>query len=112
MDFPEKFGKPYSHKAVTLRLFKATEEGIVYSRYWRNSIPKVNKLRLSGYEPTLGKEHLLAFLRFVKESKYSLFILETNGMILGFDNNYVKRLAKFKEKLYVRVSFKAVTRRI
>jgi uncharacterized Fe-S cluster-containing radical SAM superfamily protein len=108
-DFPEKFGKFYSPREVALMLFKAAEEGIVYSKYWRKLIPRINKLRLSGCEPTLGKEHLLAVLRFIKESKYPLFILETNGIILGSDINYVKKLAEFKEKLYVRVSFKAAT---
>jgi uncharacterized Fe-S cluster-containing radical SAM superfamily protein len=106
-DFPDKLGKFYSPKEVALRLFKAAEEGIVYSPYWRKIIPKVNKLRLSGCEPTIGKEHLLAVLNFVKESKYPLFILETNGIILGSDKDYVKKLAEFKDKLYVRVSFKA-----
>jgi uncharacterized Fe-S cluster-containing radical SAM superfamily protein len=108
-DFPDKLGKFYSPKEVALKLFKAAEEGIVYSPYWRKIIPKVNKLRLSGCEPTIGKEHLLAVLNFVKESKYPLFILETNGIILGSDKDYVKKLAEFKDKLYVRVSFKAAT---
>lgn len=108
-DFPDKLGKFYSPKGVALRLFKAAEEGIVYSSYWRKLIPKVNKLRLSGCEPTIGKEHLLEVLKFVKKSKYPIFILETNGIILGYDKNYVKKLAEFKDKLYVRVSFKAAT---
>ncbi|MEM2083065.1 MAG: radical SAM protein [Nitrososphaerota archaeon] len=108
-DFPDKLGKFYSPKEVALRLFKAAEEGIVYSSYWRKIIPKVNKLRLSGCEPTIGKEHLLAVLGFIKELKYPLFILETNGIILGSDRDYVKKLAEFKDKLYVRVSFKAAT---
>ncbi|MEM2939335.1 MAG: radical SAM protein [Candidatus Bathyarchaeia archaeon] len=108
-DFPEKFGRFYPPKQVAENLFKAAEEGIGYSDYWRKLIPKVNKLRLSGCEPTIGKEHLLAVLNHVKESKYPLFILETNGIILGNDKDYVKRLAEFKDKLYVRVSFKAAT---
>ncbi|MGC8911822.1 MAG: hypothetical protein ACP5K8_07085 [Nitrososphaeria archaeon] len=57
----------------------------------------------------MGKEHLLSLLEFVKESKYPLFILETNGMLLGSDPEYVKRLKEFRDKLYVRVSFKAAT---
>lgn len=69
----------------------------------------IEKLRLSGCEPTLGKEHLLDLLAYVIQSEYSLFILETNGIILGSDKSYVQRLAEFSEKLYVRVSFKAVT---
>ncbi|MEM2429952.1 MAG: radical SAM protein [Nitrososphaerales archaeon] len=108
-DFPEKFGNFYSPKQVAQNLFKAAEEGIIYSNYWRKLITKVNKLRLSGCEPTIGKEHLLAILEFVENSKYPLFILETNGIILGSDKDYVKRLAEFKDKIYVRVSFKAAT---
>ncbi|MEM1538410.1 MAG: radical SAM protein [Candidatus Nezhaarchaeales archaeon] len=108
-DFPERFGSFYSPRLAAQNLFKAAEDGITYSDYWRRVIPKVNKLRLSGCEPTIGKEHLLAVLSFISESKYPLFILETNGIILGNDRDYVKRLAEFKAKLYVRVSFKAAT---
>ena len=108
-DFPERFGEFYSPKEVAQRLFKAAEDGIVYSDYWRRVIPKVNKLRLSGCEPTIGKEHLLSVLKYVEDSKYPLFILETNGILFGADRDYVKRVAKFVSKIYVRVSFKAAT---
>lgn len=108
-DFPERFGKFYSPKEVAQRLFKAAEDGIIYSDYWRRLIPKVNKLRLSGCEPTIGKEHLLSVLKYVEDSKYSLFILETNGILFGADRDYVKKIAEFASKIYVRVSFKAAT---
>jgi uncharacterized Fe-S cluster-containing radical SAM superfamily protein len=108
-DFPEKFGEFYSPGEVAQRLFKAAEEGITSPGWARFSGLKVNKLRLSGCEPTIGKEHLLALLGFVKKSKYPLFILETNGILFGSDRNYVKQLAEFAPKLYVRVSFKAAT---
>lgn len=108
-DFPEKFGKFYSPRQTAQMLFKAAERGITYSDYWRRHIPKISKLRLSGCEPTIGKEHLLSLLQFVKESKYPLFILETNGIIIGYDKDYAKRLSQFKDKLYVRVSIKAAT---
>jgi len=45
----------------------------------------------------------------VEWSKYKLFILEANGIILGNDKDYVKRLSEFKDRLYVRVSIKAAT---
>lgn len=106
-DFPEKLGRFYSPREVASKLFKAAQKGIVYSEYWRKLIPSINKLRLSGCEPTLGKDHLLKVLKFIENSNYSLFILETNGIVLGYDRDYVKKLAKFKEKLYVRVSIKA-----
>jgi len=108
-DFPEKFGDFYSSREVAQRLFKAAEDGIVYSDYWRKAIPKVNKLRLSGCEPTIGKEHLLSVLKYVEESPYQLFILETNGVLFGADGDYVKSIAKYASKIYVRVSFKAAT---
>ncbi len=108
-DFPEIFGEFYSPQKAAEMLFKAAEHGITYSNHWRKLIPKINKLRLSGCEPTIGKEHLLSLLQFVKESKYPLFILETNGIILGNDKDYVERLSEFKGKLYVRVSIKAAT---
>jgi uncharacterized Fe-S cluster-containing radical SAM superfamily protein len=108
-DFPERFGEFYSPKEVAQRLLKAAEDGILYSDYWRKLIPKINKLRLSGCEPTLGKEHLLSVLEHVERSKYPLFILETNGILFGADRDYVKGVAKFASKIYVRVSFKAAT---
>ncbi|MBE0461117.1 MAG: radical SAM protein [Candidatus Aminicenantes bacterium] len=106
-DFPEKFGKFYSPKEITQMLFSAAEKGITAPGWERFRHLKVEKLRLSGCEPTLGKEHLLSVLKYVKDSKYQLFILETNGILLGADKDYVKQLREFKEKLYVRVSFKA-----
>ncbi|MEM2100535.1 MAG: molybdenum cofactor biosynthesis protein MoaA [Thermoproteota archaeon] len=108
-DFPEKFGEYYSPKEAARRLFKAAEEGVSYSEYWRRVLPKVDKLRVSGCEPTIGIGHLLKVLEHVSASKYPLFILETNGVILGSDVSLVGRLAEFKSKLYVRVSFKAAT---
>ncbi|MGQ9514974.1 MAG: radical SAM protein [Thermoproteota archaeon] len=108
-DFPDKFGEFYSPRKAAQRLFSAAEEGVTYSDHWRKRLPKVSKLRISGCEPTIGKEHLLKVLEFVKVTKYPLFILETNGMILGSDRDYVRRLSAFKDKLYVRVSFKAAT---
>jgi uncharacterized Fe-S cluster-containing radical SAM superfamily protein len=108
-DFPEMFGEFLNPRQVAQRLSKAAEEGITNPRWKAFKNIKVNKLRISGCEPTLGKEHLLAVLELVSALKYPLFILETNGIILGSDKDYVERLSKFKEKLYVRVSFKAAT---
>ncbi len=108
-DFPEKFGEFYSSKRIAQELVKAAERGITSPGWERFRGLKVNKLRLSGCEPTLGKKHLLSALVEVMESRYPLFILETNGIIFGSDRDYVKQLAKFANKLYVRVSIKAAT---
>ena len=108
-DFPEKFGKFYSPIEVAQELFKAAKEGITARGWERFKQLKINKLRLSGCEPTIGKEHLLSVLENVMDSKYPLFILETNGILFGADKDYVTQLKPFAKKLYVRVSFKAAT---
>ncbi|KPJ64032.1 MAG: hypothetical protein AMJ45_06535 [Syntrophobacter sp. DG_60] len=108
-DFPEKFGKFYSPKEVSKRLFKAAQEGITAKGWESFKNVKIERLRLSGCEPTIGKEHLLSLLEYVEESPYRLFILETNGILFGADKNYVKKLSKFSKRIYVRVSLKAAT---
>jgi len=95
-DFPEKYGRFYSPEEVFKRLSKAANE---YG---------TTRLRLSGAEPTLGEEHLLSVLDLVEHSKYKLFILETNGILFGVDEDYVEKVSKFK-KMHIRVSLKAGT---
>jgi uncharacterized Fe-S cluster-containing radical SAM superfamily protein len=107
-DFPERFGKFYSPTEVAGRLLKAAEEGITSPGWERYRHIKVNKLRLSGCEPTIGKAHLLKLLEHVASSGYP-FYLETNGILLGADRDYVRRLSRFCSFIYVRVSFKAAT---
>jgi len=95
-DFPEKIGKFYSPEQAFEKLKEAAY------KY------RVKKLRISGAEPTLGKEHLLSLLEYVEGSEFPLFILETNGILFGVDKDYVRRISKF-EKVHVRVSLKAGT---
>lgn len=95
-DFPEKFGNFYSPEEA----FKRLREAALKHR--------VTKLRVSGAEPTLGKEHLLGLLEHVENSEFQLFILETNGILFGVDKDYVKRISKFT-KPHIRVSLKAGT---
>lgn len=61
-------------------------------------------LRLTGGEPTLSRAHLIEILKRAEGSKF-LFILETNGILLGADVSYAKELANFNN-VYVRISFK------
>lgn len=95
-DFPEKFGEFYSPKEAYENLRKAAY------KY------KVRKLRISGAEPTIGKQHLLELLEYVENSEFPLFILETNGILFGVDKDYVRKVSKFT-KPHVRVSLKAGT---
>ena len=61
------------------------------------------QLRISGGEPTIGKQHLIEVLEKIKTT--SVFILETNGILLGYDKKYVEDLSVF-ENLHVRVCLK------
>lgn len=64
----------------------------------------LNQLRISGGEPTIGKPHLLQILENLQNKGY-FFILETNGILLGYDEDYASKLAKY-DFVHVRVSLK------
>lgn len=95
-DFPEKFGRFHSPEEAYRRLREAALKH------------KVSKLRVSGAEPTLGRDHLLSLLEHVEASEFPLFVLETNGIPFGVDRDYVRRISRFT-KPHVRVSLKAGT---
>ena len=63
-----------------------------------------SQLRVSGNEPTVGRQHLLRLLELIEGTSYS-FIIETNGILLGADKSYAQKLSEF-ENLHVRVSLK------
>lgn len=92
---PHLHGEMYSAEEVFHRLLTNAQQA------------GVHKLRISGGEPTLGREHLLALLRLTASTDY-LFVLETNGLLLGADHEYVEELREFPN-VYVRVSLKAGT---
>jgi len=89
-----RIGKFYSPKEVAFKLTRIAEK---YN---------YSQLRITGNEPTLSREHLLQVLELIPE-KYT-FILETNGILLGVDESYVKALKKFSN-LHVRISLKGST---
>lgn len=64
---------------------------------------RYHQVRISGGEPTIGRHHLLDLLERV-DLRF-LFILETNGILLGLDSTYVKELSSFRH-LHVRVCLK------
>ncbi|RLF41339.1 MAG: molybdenum cofactor biosynthesis protein MoaA [Thermoplasmata archaeon] len=65
-----------------------------------------HQIRTSGGEPTIGRKHLLKLLDSI--DRKLLFILETNGILLGFDPSYVEELSSF-HNIHVRVSIKGCT---
>ena len=95
-EFPESYGRFYSPKQAFQRLREAAKRH------------HVGKARISGAEPTLGREHLIPLLRLVEESPLLLFILETNGILFGADPGYVKEVSQF-QKVHTRISLKAGT---
>jgi len=64
---------------------------------------RYRKLRISGNEPTIGREHLIEVLARIPKDLF--FILETNGVLLGADPVYAEDLSRFPN-LHVRVSLK------
>ncbi len=66
-------------------------------------------MRLSGQEPTIGREHLLRLLKLVDNTNFR-FILETNGILIGHEQDYAEALACYKN-LHVRVSLKGTDER-
>jgi uncharacterized Fe-S cluster-containing radical SAM superfamily protein len=95
-EFPESYGRFYSPKQAFQRLREAAKRH------------HVSKARISGAEPTLGREHLIPLLQLVEENPLSLFILETNGILFGADPGYVKEVSQF-QKVHTRISLKAGT---
>jgi len=92
-DFPDKYGDFYSAEEAARRLIQNARK------------KRLTKLRVSGAEPMLCKEHLLGVLDRVAGQGFT-FILETNGLPLGYDAGYAAELARYPG-VYVRVSIKA-----
>lgn len=91
---PWAFGAFHSPESVAERLVS-----IARSRGYR-------QIRVSGNEPTIGREHLLRVLDGIPEDM--LFILETNGMLIGADMSYARALSEYPN-LHVRVSLKGAS---
>jgi uncharacterized Fe-S cluster-containing radical SAM superfamily protein len=67
-----------------------------------------DKVRLTGGEPTLCRDHLISLIQLAMHDGYT-FIVETNGILLGHDKTYARELSRF-DNVLVRVSFKGVNR--
>jgi uncharacterized Fe-S cluster-containing radical SAM superfamily protein len=66
------------------------------------------QLRVSGGEPTIGNAHLLQLLDLLKGKGFS-FVLETNGILLGHDEDYARDLARY-DFIHARVSLKGCSK--
>jgi len=95
-DYPRKCGHFYSPKEAFEKLSRTAKKF------------GFKRLRISGAEPTIGREHLLELLELVEKSRFRVFVLETNGILFGSDKDYVKEISRFR-KIHIRVSLKAGT---
>jgi uncharacterized Fe-S cluster-containing radical SAM superfamily protein len=90
----QAIGEFYTPEQVAMRLTKIARKN------------DFDRVRISGHEPTLCREHLVGVLEHLPSNL--LFILETNGILIGHDATYAAVLARF-ENLYVRVSLKGTS---
>jgi len=88
---PGNYGDFYGPEEVAKRLIRIAEK------------KGFTQIRLSGNEPTLCWEHLMRVLDQIPGNY--LFILETNGVLIGSDESYARELSGYSN-LYVRVSLK------
>ncbi len=92
-DHPERVGRFYKPEEVYKALASIAERhGFRY-------------VRVSGNEPTIGWRHLLKLLELFEEDGRFVFILETNGILIGADRGKARDLARFSV-VHVRVSLK------
>jgi uncharacterized Fe-S cluster-containing radical SAM superfamily protein len=66
---------------------------------------RLSQIRVSGGEPTIGKQHILELLRHLQGYGLS-FILETNGIPIASDDSFAKDLSAYKDFVHVRISLK------
>jgi len=70
----------------------------------------ITRFRISGAEPILGKDsffHLLKVIELIREKFPNCeFIIETNGLILGYYSELIKELERFRDFIFVRISIK------
>ena len=88
---PTNTGRFYSPENVAEKLLKISE------------LKGYSQVRISGGEPTIGRKHLINLLENIESNL--VFILETNGILLGSSRSYIEELSKFKN-LHIRVCIK------
>jgi len=93
---PEEYGKFYSPKEVAEKLIEIAKK------------KNYHQCRISGGEPTINMKHLLKVLEYLSKAGLNL-ILETNGILIGYNEEYAKKLANYRDFIQVRVSFKGST---
>ncbi|UCD20795.1 MAG: radical SAM protein [archaeon] len=114
-DDPTKYGTFHTPQQVYDKLVEVSSNEF-------GRLMLANTARISGCEPTIGKDHLLSLIDLLKtkydstptpevgfKQEFASFLLETNGFLLGNDPSFIKALREFGDYVYVRLSFKAGT---
>ncbi len=99
---PAIYGEFYDPRTVASKLVN-----IAKARGYRYA-------RISGGEPTVSRRHLVQVLEELESMGFGrerMFILETNGILIGYDPSYARDLAPFKF-IHVRISIKGCTPQI
>ena len=93
---PERHGQFYMPEAVSGRLLKIAR------------IKRFKYVRITGCEPLLGErslEHLVKVIdRTLKADEHLTFVLETNGLLLGYNPDFIQQLKM--PRLTIRVAIK------
>jgi uncharacterized Fe-S cluster-containing radical SAM superfamily protein len=75
-----------------------------------NSLASKNgewNMRTGGCEPILGEASLDHFVRLLDACECSRFLLESNGIVLGYHPEYIQKLLPYRNILRFRISAKA-----
>ncbi len=87
-DWPELYGEFYSPEQVYLQLRAIMQK------------QSLRRARISGAEPTLCPEHLYQVLDLVHQDlkAFDLFVIETNGVVIGTESDVAKRIATYASR--------------
>ncbi|MFX1273063.1 MAG: radical SAM protein, partial [Promethearchaeota archaeon] len=87
-DWPERYGEFYSPFQVYSKLREIMK------------VQKLRRARVSGAEPTLCPDHICGILELVhrEANAFDLFVIETNGVVIGTEEDLASRLAQYASR--------------
>lgn len=104
--------KFYSPQEAFEKMQEVKEKRIISNigKYEASNLDKtkqINDFTLRGCEPTIEMTHIFGLLDIIKKNGLN-FILETNGIILGKNHEYMDKLTAYKDNLFICLTIKAV----
>ncbi|MHA2139858.1 MAG: radical SAM protein [Candidatus Thorarchaeota archaeon] len=87
-DWPESYGEFYSPMEVYSKLKDIMK------------VQKLRRARVSGAEPTLCPDHICDVLDLVHRdaSEFDLFVIESNGVVIGTEEGLASRLSQYASR--------------